>query len=56
MADCAPNFYVFAISVEIKDNSCVLNEACKKRVFLASGKFNPDRERGRGLQEPRRET
>ena len=45
----APYFFVFAICVEIKDNGCVLDEVCKKRVFLASGKFNPDRERGRGF-------
>lgn len=35
--------------MEIKDNGCGLNEVCKKHVFLASGKFNPDRERGRGF-------
>ena len=45
-ANRAPDFYVFAISMEIKDNGYDLNGVCKGRVFLASEKINPVCESG----------
>ena len=50
-ANRAPDFYVFAISMEIKDNGYDLNGVCKGRVFLASEKFNPVRECGPGFRK-----
>jgi len=34
-----------------KDNGYDLNEVCEERVFLASEKFNPDRECGSGFRK-----